>query len=398
MIQYLENDKGQGNTMVDLPHHFKEPSMKKMRYVFVGIIFCYTLLFVVPWANALENGECMECHGDSSLVRTNSQGLNDSLFVEQKLFQYSVHNINGIQCVDCHADITELTMDQDVPHGLALGSVNCAGCHEEVAIEYAKGVHQQASSKGLTIQCYACHGYHDVVSSVNLPVLERENKSCLKCHEPTKFHNWLPQKDTHFTFVQCTACHAPDTPHVIHLRFYNLAKKEFLQPEEVLSALGTDFDGFLAKFDNDGKTDELNAEEFDNMVFALNRRGVRASFHAELLSVREPKIHQITKVAAKRACEDCHAPDSKFFESVALFFVDREGVAHQYAVDRKVLESHSVNNFYVPGGGRMRQLDMFGILAVVGAVSGISLHLFGRVVTAPLRKKRHGDATHGDKV
>lgn len=384
--------------MAICPHYFEEPTMNKMRSVFVAIIFSCMPLFLPSSSNALENSECMDCHGDSSLVRTNSQGIKNSLFVEGKGFQYSIHNINGITCIDCHADVTELAMDQEVPHSLTLGAVNCAGCHEEEAVEYGKGVHQQASSKGLTIQCYACHGYHDVVSSGNLPVLERENKSCLKCHEPAKFHNWLPQKETHFTFVQCTACHAPDTPHRIHLRFYDLAKKNFLQPEAVLSALGTDFDGFLAKFDEDGKTDDLNAEEFDNMVFALNRRGLRASFHAELVSERDPRIHQITKVAAKRTCEDCHAPDSKFFESVALYFVDRDGEAHQYAVDRKVLESYSVNNFYVPGGSRMRQLDRFGILAVAGAGVGIMLHLLGRAVTAPLRKRRKESATHGDEA
>jgi len=362
--------------------------MNIMTHGCATIIFSCTLLFWSSWSSAIGNNECMECHGDSSLGRTKSQGINNSLFVDQKVFQYSIHNINGIQCVDCHADITELATDQDVPHSLSLAPVNCAGCHEAEASEYMKGVHQQASSKGMTIQCYACHGYHDVVSVENRSVLERENRSCLKCHEPAKFHNWLPQKDTHFTFVQCTVCHAPETPHRIHLRFYDLAKKEFLQPEAVLAALGTDFDGFLAKFNTDGRADELNAEEFDNMVFALNRRGVHASFHAELLSEREPRIHQITKVAAKRTCEDCHAPDSKFFESVALFFVDRDGRAHQYAVDRKVLESYSVNNFYVPGGARMRQLDMFGIFAVVGAGVGVTLHLLGRVVTGPLRKRR----------
>ena len=371
--------------------------MKKRTYILAGIIYSCGFLLLVPLSSAIGNSECLECHGDSTLVRTKSQGIKNSLFVDQKGFQYSVHNINGVQCVDCHADVAELAADREVPHNLSLATVNCAGCHAAEALAYGKGVHQQAGSKGMSIQCYACHGYHDVVSVENRTVLERENRSCLKCHAPAKFHNWLPQKETHFTYVQCTVCHAPETPHRIHLRFYDLAKKDFLQPEAVLSALGIDFDGFLAKFDTDGKTEELNEAEFDNMVFALNRRGVHASFHAELLSEREPRIHQITKVAAKRSCEDCHAPDSKFFESVALFFVDRDGRAHQFAVDRKVLESYSVNNFYVPGGTRIRWLDMLGIIAVVGVGVGVTLHLLGRAVTAPLRKKRKAKALHGDK-
>ena len=366
--------------------------MKKSIHVFIGAIFFCIMLLWVPGASAIENSECMDCHGDASLVRSKSQGTNSSLLVDQKAFQYSVHNINGIKCVDCHADIEELAADQEVPHSLDVAPVNCAGCHEAEAVAYTKGVHQQASSKGMTIQCYACHGYHDVVSGENRPVLERENRSCLKCHEPSKYHNWLPQKETHFTYVQCTVCHAPDTAHHIHLRFYDLAKKDFLPPEAVFSALGTDVDGFLPMFNKDNKAEELSAEEFDNMVFALGRRGVHVTFHAELLSQREPHIHEVTKVAAKRLCEDCHAPDSHFFETVSIFFVDKDGNPNQFAVERKVLESYSMNNFYLPGGSRMRQLDKFGILAVVGAGAGIMLHLLGRVVTRPLRKKRHEDS------
>lgn len=368
--------------------------MKKRLQSIAAMIFSCLLLPWLACAAAIENSECMDCHGDSSLTRKESQGNNNSLFVDLKAFQFSVHNINGIQCVDCHSDITQLDSSQEVPHSLALALVNCAGCHENEAAQYAQGVHQRASSKGMTIQCYACHGYHDVVSSENRPVLERENRSCLKCHAPDKYHNWLPQKETHFTYVQCTVCHAPDTPHHIHLRFYDLVKKEFLQPEAVLAALGTDLKGFMPMFNKDDKPNELSAEEFDTMVFTLSRRGVHASFHAELLSEREAPIHQVTKVAAKRVCEDCHAPDSRFFDSVSLFLVDKDGGAHQFAVERKVLESYTMNNFYVPGGSRMRQLDRYGLLAVAGAGAGVMLHLLGRVVTLPLRRRREGGHDH----
>ncbi len=364
---------------------------KSIQFFAVTICSCLLLLWV-SGASAIENSECMECHGDESLVRTKSQGINSSLFVDQKAFQYSVHNINGIQCVDCHADIQELAADQDVPHSLDVAPVNCAGCHEAEAVAYMDGVHQQASSKGITIQCYACHGYHDVVSGENRTVLERENRSCLKCHEPSKFHNWLPQKETHFTHVQCTVCHAPDTAHHIHLRFYDLAKKNYLQPEDVFSALGTNVDGFMPMFNKDNKVDEMNAEEFDNMVFTLGMRGLHVTFDAELLSQPVPKIHQVSKVAAKRVCEDCHAPDSHFFETVSIFFVDKDGNPNRFAVERKVLESYSVNNFYLPGSSRMRLLDKFGVLAVLGAGAGITLHLLGRVITIPMRRKRHDEA------
>ena len=362
--------------------------MKKSTQSIIGGMVSWLLLFFVSGASAIDNSECMDCHGDSALTRTTSTGANNSLFVDQKAFQHSVHNINGIGCVDCHADIVALDSSQDVPHSLTLAPVECGSCHEAETTAYRQGVHQQASGKGMTIQCYACHGYHDVVSGENRPVLERENRSCLKCHEPNRYHNWLPQKETHFSFVQCTVCHAPDAPHHIHLRFYDLAKKEFLSPERIFAALGTDSKGFLAMFNTDDKDDELNREEFENMVFILSRRGIHASFHAELLSEQEPVVHQVTKVSAQRACEDCHAPGSQFFDSVAIILVDKENVSFQVKVDRKVLESYSVNNFYVPGGSRMRQLDRVGILAVLAAGGGVMLHLLGRGMTASYRKRR----------
>lgn len=354
----------------------------------LGIVFFVFVFWGAIAASAIENSDCMDCHGDSSLTRKDSQGGNNSLFVELKVFQRSVHNINGIQCVDCHADILSLDMDKELPHSLTLAPVNCGGCHEAETAGYQQGVHHQASSKGVTIQCYACHGYHDVVSTENQPVRERENKSCLKCHEPSKFHNWLPQKETHFTYVQCTVCHAPDTAHQIHLRFYDLAKKEFLSSDTVFSALGTDAEGFLSMFNKSGSVDGLSLKDFDNMVFALNRRGVHATFHAELLSEREPLIHQVTKVSARRTCEECHSPNSKFFDSVALVFVGKDGSTHKEKVDRKVLESYNLNNFYMPGGSRVRMLDKIGLLAILGAGCGIMLHLLGRVVTAPMRRRR----------
>ncbi len=340
------------------------------------------------WA-AVDNGVCLDCHGDSSLTRKDGEG---SVFVDQKSFQYSVHNINGIGCLDCHTDVGDLDVSQAVPHKTPLAAVNCGGCHEQAASQYRLGVHQKASHKGIIIQCQACHGYHDVVSNENKPVRERENRSCLKCHNPGKYHNWLPQKETHFTYVQCTVCHAPNMPHVIHLRFYDLAKRQFLEPERVLAALGTDFDGFMPMFSRDAKPEEMSADEFENMVFALNRRGLYVGFHAELLSQNDPRVHQVTKVSAKRACADCHAANAPFFDSVAMFFVDQNGGVHQYKLDRKVLESYSVSNFYLPGSGavsRLRPLDLGGILLVLGAGVGVMLHLAGRAATAPLRKRRH---------
>lgn len=347
-----------------------------------------TLLLLHPSAaEAIENDECMECHAERSLTRTASTGARQELYLDYRQFQYSVHNINGIGCVDCHADITQLDFDQEVPHSVSLAPVNCLTCHESEGQAYTQSVHKRASNKGMDIQCYACHGYHDVVSLAAKSVLERENNSCLKCHNPTQYHQWLPQKETHFSYVECTVCHAPDAPRHIHLRFFDLVKKEFLQPKAILSALGTDIDGFIPLLDTDGDA-QLNVQEFENMVFVLRRRGVYVTFHGELLSEHQAVIHQVNKGDAKRVCEDCHASASPFFEAVTIFIENDDGTPYHFAVDRKVLESYSVSNFYVPGGTRIRELDLVGVVLVAGATLGIFSHLMGRILTIPIRRKR----------
>ena len=83
----------------------------------------------------------------------------------------------GFMAID---SILELDFDQDVPHSITLAAVNCSSCHEEEGQAYVQSVHSRAKSKGMDIQCYACHGYHYVVSLAAKSVLERENKSCLK--------------------------------------------------------------------------------------------------------------------------------------------------------------------------------------------------------------------------
>lgn len=368
----------------------------KIFLILSSLFFCGTGMFLPLTANAVENEECMDCHGDSSLGRIESEGIQDQVFVDDIKFKYSSHNINGITCVDCHADIAELNFEDEVPHSVSLAVVDCAGCHEMEAAAYNESVHRALSAKGLDIQCYACHSYHYLTSSAAKSIKERENKTCLKCHDPFTHHNWLPQKETHFDYVQCTVCHAPDASRHIHLRFYDLVGQKFFQPAAILDSLGTDIEGFMTLLSQDGD-EVINVEEFEDMVFLLKKRGVYTTFHGELLSEQEPVIHQVSQAAAKRDCETCHLPDSPFFEEVALFFADENGVSHHFKVDRAVLATYSVSNFYAPGGTRIRELDLIGMILVGATIAGILLHLSSRLMTIPLRRKRRAAQSRDDE-
>ena len=90
--------------------------MKKMAYFLAGVcfvLFSSCLILLPSQGYATENDECMECHSDDSLERSESEGMKENLFIDYSRFKLSVHNINGITCVDCHSDIEELNWDNE---------------------------------------------------------------------------------------------------------------------------------------------------------------------------------------------------------------------------------------------------------------------------------------------
>lgn len=357
----------------------------------ISLCWAVTVGFIASVdAMAIDNQECMECHEDSTLTRQQSEGMRQELYLDYDKFKYSVHNVNGVGCTDCHTAIDHLDTDSEMPHGTALAAPQCYSCHEEEGEAYRNSVHFKASRKGVTIPCYACHGYHYVTRLEGNNVLERENHFCLKCHEPGKFHDWLPQKETHFAHVECTVCHAPDAPRHIDLTFLNLMNNRYLSTKEFLDGLNTTRDQFMGLVDRD-KNGTIDVEELEDMILLLRQKGIRGTFHGELLSEVEPVVHHVNRGMAKRDCKTCHKPTSPFFESVAIMLDRGDGTLQHHLVARNVLETYYVNHFYALGGTRVRILDKVGIAMVLGGLGVVILHLSVRAVASlqgPARRER----------
>jgi len=329
----------------------------------------------------------MECHSDDSLARNESEGMKEDLYIDYSRFKFSVHNINGITCVDCHSDIEELKWDDDVPHPTALAMVDCDGCHEEEGEAYLNSVHKKAGGKGITIPCYACHGYHFVTHLESDSVFERENKFCLRCHNPEYFHDWLPQKSTHFSYVECAVCHSPESPRYISLRFYDFISKKFLGTKELLAALNADYETLMDKLDKD-QDGIISLQELEDMVLLLRQKDIRGTFHGELVMELLPTVHHVNRGGANRDCEQCHNPQSPFFEEVYISLNKEDGTSQRHKVERRALESYYVNHFYAIGGTRVRYLDKIGLALVIGGLSVVTGHLLVRIATAPDRRRR----------
>jgi len=167
---------------------------------FLPRLFALGILLFPCAAAAIDNGQCFDCHGDRGILGWSAAekasnvtpgGAKDSgdpfgkfpgmsPYVDPASYKASVHT--DVSCTDCHSDI------KDLPHPARLKSVDCSGCHSEVAAAYAKSRHTVTLDRkpvSRAPRCVDCHGAHAVsrrtVSSS--PVYYRNlAATCSRCH------------------------------------------------------------------------------------------------------------------------------------------------------------------------------------------------------------------------
>ncbi|MEK7727659.1 MAG: hypothetical protein AAB354_04555 [candidate division KSB1 bacterium] len=162
----------------------------RLQIVFVQALFAVIALPSWAWAQTT-NSDCYSCHGDTSLVVTDSAGVARSLFVDEKNAEHSIHA--GFDCVTCHADVKE------IPHAEKLAAAACATCHEDAMTEVAASIHAKNGSPD-TPTCGDCHGSHEIratADSLSWVNPRQLALTCGRCHaNPAlvqKYH--IPIKD-----------------------------------------------------------------------------------------------------------------------------------------------------------------------------------------------------------
>ncbi|MBI5383595.1 MAG: hypothetical protein HZA90_02800 [Verrucomicrobia bacterium] len=131
-------------------------------------------------AAAASKEDCMDCHNDKSLFKTNN-GVPISLFVELGRFTNSMHRTN--LCRSCHADISQKHPDDEV----AAKPVSCSACHTNAANDYATSIHGVSRKLGASAAaaCKDCHGHHAIVAAkhADSPVFKMNlPQTCSRCH------------------------------------------------------------------------------------------------------------------------------------------------------------------------------------------------------------------------
>ena len=82
---------------------------KFRRWRLLGIGFGFALPFAV--LAGLKNSDCLDCHADNTLTKTNAAGKEIGLFVDAANLAASAHQTNT--CISCHADLTDSHPDDE---------------------------------------------------------------------------------------------------------------------------------------------------------------------------------------------------------------------------------------------------------------------------------------------
>jgi len=148
-----------------LNRRFSHPNL--IAWIIIGVL---ALLVTGTPAGAIENEDCLDCHGSETPV------------IDAELFLKTIHGENDLACTDCHSDFNE-----DQHPDQVMGKVHCGECHDVKEEEYSQGVHGMALAAGLedVPMCQDCHGWHNIFPPADprsqiypLNVVE----TCGKCH------------------------------------------------------------------------------------------------------------------------------------------------------------------------------------------------------------------------
>ncbi len=281
---------------------------------------------------ALDNTQCLGCHGQPGQVTAFPN--NEPLFItiDQQIFADSVHGMAGLECTQCHVDITgyphplmtegtrrnytlsyqdtckechekEYSANHDSIHGIALqnGNINaptCVDCHNPHAqnkIHDAEGNIYQSAFERIPNVCARCHNaiYEQYAQSVHgSGVLDEGNSdspTCIACHN---VHNISDPKTTTFRLnspEMCATCHV---------------NKEMMDKyglnTAVLDTYVADFHGTTAVlFDPD------QPDQQANIAVCYDCHGVH-----DISRVDDPKTGIQLKENLMVKCQACH-PDAQ---------------------------------------------------------------------------------------
>jgi len=322
-------------------------------------------------ADVIPNSDCLECHSDKTLSKTNDVGREISLFVDEARLAASVHKTNT--CQSCHSDITSKHPDD----GVAAKPVNCAECHAGQSETYGASVHGIALARGqrdsatcvdcheshsimrpvdpasplhfsrLAETCGACHDQaaRDVEESVHGKAVaggHREAPTCTDCHSEHKIQGLKSSSTLSISADVCSNCHASE----------RLNTKYKLPPDRVKTFFES-YHGLASKY---GSTLAANCSSCHGVHRILPSSDPRSTIHPSNLV---------------ETCGKCHPGASENF-ALSKVHVDIDSAEANGDVGQKI-------NWWV------RKIYLGLIIVVIGGMAVHNGLLFCRKVAAKYR-------------
>jgi predicted CXXCH cytochrome family protein len=270
---------------------------------------------------ALSNEDCQMCHSDPELT-TERKGRTLSLYVDEKLYQKSVHK--DLECINCHYDVDV----DDLPHPERLETVVCGNCHNDSQEDFMEGIHGIALARAAAYAptCKECHGEHDILPPSNV------DSRTYKMNIP----------------ILCGKCHREGAPVA---RVYNIHEKDILSNySQSIHGEGLFKQGLIVSAtcnDCHGNHRILPHTSVKSTISARNIATTCTQCH-----VRIEQVHiKIIKgelweqePGAIPACTDCHPPHKVNVQNLVLRTSDKECLqCHNKADTHKIVDGQKVS-------------------------------------------------------
>ena len=350
--------------------------MKKLRASSAGVGACL-LLFIIAFAwrceaSRVSNDECIECHGREDIQ--SSRGKNR--FIDVSRFALSAHGKKKIGCVSCHDGIVSISRLSQIPHQRGI-EPKCRECHERVSNEYENSLHYQVSKK----ICYSCHNPHYSVSFRDMSGDQRKN-ICLKCHDTARTHRWLPQKELHFNYLECTSCHSLNAQ--IGMLIFMVDKGEastdnVLNYKQLVPFIEHGKD-LVETLDKDGNG-RLSDTELYSFMKKVQENGISGATLDLRILVLRPNHDYSKKVEHTQDCTLCHSKGARFYSKILLEIPESDGGFRTLPVDKDFLlyrgQRPFIGDFYLLGESKIRKEDLDDVLEVIKRIGFKWLDLIG---------------------
>jgi predicted CXXCH cytochrome family protein len=316
----------------------------------VAGLVCAALFLAHAAGAARENSDCLQCHGNASIIGQGSM----ELYLDPARFRASSHSAVG--CVSCHASVSAGHPDD----GNKPSRVSCAQCHDDIATEYAKSLHAKNA------RCVDCHNPHQsrklsYVSGADV------NATCAGCHGMpaivAKHAKWLPQASLHLDALPCITCHTGSKNYFINL---------FIEKEDQKGDFRLASYQDLGEMTHDRAVPSLIDRNGDHFISQqelriFNRTVRRDGMRLRAVMMPESMSHRFQILPNRRDCTFCHVTRSRTVQNSFVSFPTSGGTYRRVSVENgAVLDIlRGTPDFYMTGATRSAALSVVGGLIIL---------------------------------